>query len=288
MWLKWLLYIVAVMPISVLSQIRHYSAAFDNSQWQLVERPKIECHLAHDIPSYGRAIFSSYANKKLNMQFTLDMWQKPDSETYVKLMSLSPSWKANSSKYNDNWLSFNLKQYFDGELSKVKAWQVLNELNKGKQPTFFYKDWYDKVDNIAVTISVVNFSTNFTKFKKCIAELLPYSFDDIAFTVLGYKQGGSELTHYSKKQLAKINEYLTYDPKAELVLVNAYTDSFGGKNVNQKIANKRAQSVKAFFVNKGISVSKIKTNAHGERRHIDSNDHANGRRNNRRVVIQLN
>ena len=69
--------------------------------------------------------------------------------------------------------------------------------------------------------------------------------------------------------------------------MDAYTDSYGGRSVNQKVSDKRAESVKDFFVASGIPQDRIVTVGHGERRHVASNDDMDERARNRRVVIRI-
>ncbi|MCG9697049.1 OmpA family protein [Shewanella sp. Isolate11] len=266
-------------------ELRHYVASLEQSQWRLSDNTPISCKLEHDIPSYGKAIFASSAGKEHQLNFSLDMWVKPDEVTDAKLISLAPAWRPGISAKPITKLTY--QKYFSGEVPKKAAWSMLNELERGMQPTFYYADWYNRADKVAVGLSAVNFKRKYADFKSCLANLLPYSFEDIAFTVLTYEFGGAELTRYSKAQIAKVQEYLSYDPDVELVLVDAYTDSYGGRSINDKVSQERAKSVKNLFVSAGIPQERIHTMGHGERRHVASNGTIDERSRNRRVVIRL-
>ncbi|WP_220775220.1 flagellar protein MotY, partial [Shewanella glacialipiscicola] len=215
----------------------------------------------------------------------LDMWVKPDQVTQAKLMSKAPKWRPGV--VTKEITSLHYQKYFNGEVPKRAAWSMLAELSRGMEPTFYYADWYNESNKIAVGLSSANFGRKYTEFKACLAHLLPYSFDDIAFTVLNYNEGGTDLTHFSQQQLSRVQEYLAYDPLVELVLVDAYTDSYGGRSVNQKVSDERAESVKDFFVSSGIPQDRIVTVGHGERRHVASNDETDERARNRRVVVRI-
>ncbi|ABM25245.1 MULTISPECIES: flagellar protein MotY [Shewanella] len=285
MWRKLILVSILCVPATATAELRHYVASLNNSQWRVTENSPIVCRLEHDIPSYGKAIFTSEAGKQLNLNFTLDMWLKPDQVTQAQLISRSPQWRPGV--VSKEITSLRYQKYFNGEVPKRAAWSMLDELSRGMQPTFYYADWYNESTKIAVGLSSANFGRKYAEFKACLAHLLPYSFEDIAFTVLNYNEGGTDLTRFSKQQLTRVQEYLAYDPNVELVLVDAYTDSYGGRSVNQRVSDNRAESVKEFFLSSGIPQDRILTVGHGERRHVASNEDIDERARNRRVVIRI-
>jgi outer membrane protein OmpA-like peptidoglycan-associated protein len=116
---------------------------------------------------------------------------------------------------------------------------------------------------------------------------LPYSFDDIAYTVLAYKKNTAELTKYSERRLDMIGEYLKEDLDLELVLLDGYTDSYGGSYNNQQLSIKRAQEIKSYFSALGVDADRIEVTGHGEKRHSAPNDTRLDRAKNRRVVVRL-
>ena len=120
-----------------------------------------------------------------------------------------------------------------------------------------------------------------------MSNLLNYSFDDIAYTVLNYQSNSDKFTKASQRRIDMIREYLTLDPNLELVLVDAYSDSYGGRWSNLKLSARRAIKIRDYFVKNGIDASSIEANGYGEKRHIASNATTLGRGINRRVVIQL-
>ncbi|WP_417762519.1 flagellar protein MotY [Shewanella sp.] len=267
------------------AELRHYLATLEQSQWRVSTSSPLQCTLEHDIPAYGKAVFTSTSGKDLNLQFVLDMWQKPESVTNAKLLSKAPQWRPGV--MSRTITSLHYKKYFNGEVPKKTAWTMLNELQVGMQPTFYYTDWNDSQSEVAVGLSAVNFQQEYAQFRQCVSGLLPYSFDDIAFTVLNYKEGTSELTPYSRMQLKRLETYLQYDKNIELVLLDGYTDSYGSKSVNQRMSDKRVEDLKQLLVQQGLSEINIRTAGHGENRHVASNTTADQRTVNRRVVIRM-
>jgi len=116
---------------------------------------------------------------------------------------------------------------------------------------------------------------------------LPYTFEDIAFTILNYEKNSDELTPYSKRRLAMISDYLKADPQIDLALIDAYSDSAGSKWPNQQLSEKRAESVKKFFTDMGVDEKRVKVEGHGEKQHVATNETERGREVNRRVVISM-
>src|SRR5205823_4072962 len=65
------------------------------------------------------------------------------------------------------------------------------------------------------------------------------------------------------------------------------TDAVGGVEYNPKLSDRRAQSVKAFLVSKGVASSRLATKGQGKLQPIASNDTAVGRALNRRVEFLI-
>jgi OOP family OmpA-OmpF porin len=69
------------------------------------------------------------------------------------------------------------------------------------------------------------------------------------------------------------------------VVIEGHTDSVGSHGYNMKLSQRRADAVRDYMVQQGISASRIETAAYGETRPVASNDTAAGRAQNRRVDI---
>lgn len=86
-------------------------------------------------------------------------------------------------------------------------------------------------------------------------------------------------------------EFLLNDLKKEeqewSMTVIGHTDSTGGKEVNQRISERRAQSVANYFVERGIPYKKISILGKGENDPIESNETKLGREKNRRANVSI-
>jgi len=286
--LKTLFFINGILCSSAISaqyQLRQYSAPIENSTWLVSVNTPLQCSLEHQIPHFGRAVFRSVASKGLNLEFELQMLRLPDHYGLAEVLSMPPAWR--SGEPAKAVASMQLLKQYNGDLPKKTAWTLLTELEQGFSPTFYFSDWHSPYDKVAASINPVQFPPSYHQFNQCISNLLPYSFDDIAFTVLSYESGGDQLTRESQRRLAQIAEYLKYDEEIDYVEIQGYTDSYGGRWMNEQLSVKRAETVKQFFVTAGLSAEKVQVEGFGERRHVAPNDTALERQRNRRVVLQL-
>ena len=271
--------------LNTTAAMRQYTANQDNSNWNLVKTTRLQCQLNHEVPYYGEAIFSATASKNKDLLFNLDMVVRPDNYSIAGLKAVPPIWRAGLPARDI--ADMKLLRKFDGELGNKTAWEMLTELEKGYQPTFYYQDWQNSADKIAVGLSNINFKQAYWAFLQCRDELLPYSFEDISFTIMNYQPNTSKLTKSSKQRLDKIAEYLKYDTTIAAISIDSYTDSYGGRWNNLELSKKRAQAIKEYMVSLGIDETKVETQGFGEKRHVATNDNILGRDKNRRLVIQI-
>jgi len=82
------------------------------------------------------------------------------------------------------------------------------------------------------------------------------------------------------------------DYEGQGIIIVGHTDAKGSAEYNQGLSERRASSVKAWFVNAGIEQSLIKTQGLGETKPVAPNtkngqDFPEGRAQNRRVEVQV-
>ncbi|WP_109340025.1 flagellar protein MotY [Saliniradius amylolyticus] len=277
--------LTVLIALPVTAGVRHYSADINESQWQLTDSSRLQCRLEHNIPGYGDAMFTSRASKQLNLEFELDMLSLPSEYGAAAVYSAPPEWMPG--QMQRRLAEMPIRKQYNGDLPQKTAWTMLSELEKGYWPTIYYQDWYNRYDRVAVELNASNFIGEYQSFVRCVSSLLKFSFEDISYSVLQYKKNSDEFTRASEKKLSMIAQYLREDPGIELVLVDAYTDSWGGSWHNRELSKQRAQRVKRFFEENGIDSDRIETTAHGERRHIADNAREVTRAKNRRVVIRM-
>ncbi len=88
-------------------------------------------------------------------------------------------------------------------------------------------------------------------------------------------------------ELAKIANFMKDYPQVKGV-IEGHTDNSGGKAYNQKLSERRAQSVKNYIVNKfGIDGSRLGAKGYGFSKPVADNATSEGRQKNRRIVADF-
>ncbi|MCM2265139.1 MAG: OmpA family protein [Desulfuromonadales bacterium] len=96
-----------------------------------------------------------------------------------------------------------------------------------------------------------------------------------------------QVTPFHYRELDKAHAFIQKYPDHDIV-VEGHTDSRGGDDFNQKLSQRRAENVSKVLVEKyGVPASRISAKGFGESRPTSSNDTADGREQNRRVVISI-
>lgn len=266
-------------------QAVHFTVPVEDSDWHFLQQPRINCQLEQTIPGLGKVVFHSAAGKHKSLTMRLNLLDKPLANLTGTLYSQAPSWKPDVQKINLG--KFSILAQFDGEFSEKLSSQILKNLYQGNQALLVVNEKIEKPVFSSVMLSNVNFVQAYLDFKQCRANLLPFAFEDIAFTVLSYQSDSTRLTQDSYRRLDKIKQYLTFEPDVKLILLDGYTDSYGVRAENEQISLKRVAEIEAVFSGLGIDSERIIIDSHGETRHVASNDIDRRRALNRRVVIQL-
>jgi outer membrane protein OmpA-like peptidoglycan-associated protein len=270
---------------SIYASNKNYSASIDNSLWYISNSTPIQCTLEHPIPRYGQAHFEAKASKKINLDFILDSKRAMPKTRLITLKSVPPLWRPGSQSSTIGKVKFH--QQFDGYVTRQNAWVMLSELESGQYPTFYYQDWYNKDQVTSIGLSSINFTKSYDEFNNCIDQLLPYNFDDIAYSILKYNKNGIKLTPFSKKRLKMIGDYIKHDENISVILISGYSDSYGAKYRNFELSEQRATSVKEYLAQLGFGGEKIQVKGYGEKHHVADNRNVLGRMQNRRVVISI-
>ncbi len=99
-----------------------------------------------------------------------------------------------------------------------------------------------------------------------------------------FKTGSAYLAPDSLAILDEVAETLKRYPALQ-VEVAGYTDNRGAVDLNTRLSQARAESVKAYLVSKGVNGDNLGAKGYGPRDPIASNDSAEGRAQNRRVEM---
>lgn len=108
----------------------------------------------------------------------------------------------------------------------------------------------------------------------------------IAQEKLEFHTGSAVIKKESIESLTVLAGYLQKNPSINVSL-SGHTDNVGKPDKNMKLSIDRAESVKNFFVSKGVDATRISSAGFGDTRPIGANNTLSGRAVNRRVEIDL-
>ena len=100
-----------------------------------------------------------------------------------------------------------------------------------------------------------------------------------------FTTGGAIVTFKAYKPLNEVTDILKKYPTTALS-VEGHTDNTGSAAVNKILSQKRAESIKAYFVKQGIDAGRITATGYGSEQPIGDNKTAEGRAQNRRVEMK--
>jgi outer membrane protein OmpA-like peptidoglycan-associated protein len=101
-----------------------------------------------------------------------------------------------------------------------------------------------------------------------------------------FPTNGTTLNTSERQTLSGFASNLISNPETN-VQIFGYTDNTGTMAVNERVANGRADAVRTFLVNSGVSGSRITAEGIPMADYVASNETAEGRAQNRRVEIYI-
>ena len=108
----------------------------------------------------------------------------------------------------------------------------------------------------------------------------------LAFDNLQFKTSKAIILESSFESLEGLAQYLIDNPDFRITIAG-HTDSQGKAQTNLILSKKRAEAVRDFLVQRGVSTERIIVQFFGEERPVDTNDTPEGRQNNRRVEMEI-
>jgi outer membrane protein OmpA-like peptidoglycan-associated protein len=99
-----------------------------------------------------------------------------------------------------------------------------------------------------------------------------------------FDTGKFSLKPGAREKLAKVAGILLAYPGLNIE-VGGYTDNIGGDEMNQKLSENRAGSVRDYLVQQGVATNSVSAKGFGNTLPVASNDNSAGRQQNRRVEL---
>ncbi|TQV75294.1 OmpA family protein [Aliikangiella marina] len=278
--------LIASSSCYVSASFKKFEAPMGESSWQFLGNP-LSCQLNHSIPMYGDANFKKVAGKGEKLGFKLGYKRQPIRNVKVAdVRAISPAWQPMQSSRELGKIEIKSgKHIFQSE--ELATWRLLNELEVGRFPTFYYQDFSDIEDQVSVSLSSVGFKAEYDKFLDCLASLVPYKINELTKLTLMFDFDRASIRERYKSKLHALAQYIKYDESVEVVFVSGYTDSKGSRYYNEKLAQRRIDSTLKILKLDGVPDNRFRTIAVGEKQPVASNRTASGRAKNRRVYIRI-
>lgn len=105
-------------------------------------------------------------------------------------------------------------------------------------------------------------------------------------TRIKFKPGSDTLNRIGENAMLKVFETIK-DYKKAKIIIEAHTDNIGDSTANMELSQKRALSVKAYLVNRGINAVNITAVGFGGTKPVADNSTEEGQSENRRVAIKV-
>jgi outer membrane protein OmpA-like peptidoglycan-associated protein len=99
-----------------------------------------------------------------------------------------------------------------------------------------------------------------------------------------FDTGAYSLKPGAREKLSKVSGILIAYPTLT-IQVGGYTDNVGGDEMNQKLSENRASSVRDYMVEQGVAANSVTARGFGNSQPVATNDNASGRQENRRVEL---
>ena len=101
-----------------------------------------------------------------------------------------------------------------------------------------------------------------------------------------FQTGKYELKPEARERLAKVSGILLAYPTLK-ISIEGHTDAVGTDDYNQRLSEQRAEAVRDYFVQQGVTENTVTTRGFGRTQPIAANDTPDGRQRNRRVELVL-
>jgi outer membrane protein OmpA-like peptidoglycan-associated protein len=102
-----------------------------------------------------------------------------------------------------------------------------------------------------------------------------------------FQTNSAEILPDSNALLEEVVDTILRNPQVRHVDVQGHTDDVGGREYNQGLSQRRAESVRAFLIQNGVPAEKLESHGHGMDRPLVPNITAGNRARNRRVEFHI-
>lgn len=267
-----------VAPLGVHVQAQTFTTGFNDAQWKL-QTGHFACGLSQDIPGYGQAYFGKRAGVAGFFEFRNAKKNFPAGQ--VKLEAVPPQWRNDLAPQALMTLTANPKLQLNGEQMKSLA----GALESGTNVVF--SSTAGDGSSLRVILDARHFAAKYTGFNQCVANIIPYTFDQLSRSIIYYAADAQALSPAAKAQLDKIVRYAKADNKVLGVLVDSHSDKQDTPEAAEQISQRQAELVTDYLLDKGLPAAFITARWHGDKFPIADNSQKAGQAKNRRITLRL-
>jgi outer membrane protein OmpA-like peptidoglycan-associated protein len=279
-------FLVALLAafLAIGAQARSFGAGWEESEWSVNDGP-FGCALVHKVPGFGQVSLSRKAGGEELLQLR-QQGKEGFPAGAIHVQAVPPPWRS-------DLMPVNLGLFNQGaalaslQFTAGQAPMLLNQLEKGLQLVFSATQQVADKQVFRVLVSPKNFTPAYKRYRTCVTQLIPFSFEQMARTTLYYQKDATELSVSSKTQLDKVARYTQADKQVLGVIVDAHSDTRTSAEQSQEVSRVQADLVTHYLVGKGLPVDMIISRWHGDKYPAATNGDEPGRAKNRRVTLRL-
>lgn len=258
-----------------------FQTPLEHVKWT-VEGDRFECRLTQPVKGFGQGEFVRRAGE--NPIFTLHAQERWLSRGSAVLLAAAAPWRAAQGDISLGSVIINADN--NGlQTSQLQAGRLLTALLEGRGPLIRHRT--QQGEALEVRIIPAHFSDAYQRYLDCTASLLPYNFEQIKQTRIGFRDENMTLSDSAQGRLKLIVDFLKEDPTVNRIELDGHSDSWGNRLSNREVSRRRALTVKQFFIDQGVPEEQIVVRFHGERYPLKPNNTAANRELNRRVNVVL-
>lgn len=238
-----------------------FVAPIDQAHWQ-VQRSPLACRLSQTVPRFGEATFETVGGGR--QRFQLSAKKNPLAGGPSQLMAVAPNWNAKRQP-----MMLGTIDIADGgeplQLDAEPVTKLLDSLNAGLMPTFIRPLAENSSKSASVALSPINFRPAYRQYNECIAQLLPFTFDDVKHTVIEFPLEQSELSVAAQKKIDFLLRYIALDRSVTHFEIRGVSNDKPRRLENLQLAKLRVQQVSEYLMRRGIDAKAIDSSYRGER-----------------------
>lgn len=247
------------------------------------------CQLSHQIEGFGVWKLSHQSSRTETAVLVMDKSQAAKKNLHLpatryKITTAPPSWKP---QQVPQALGEITQARVDADLVFPAAilTKLLQNLDKS---TAVMLSAQNAKPAIRIQLQPYQFKEAYKEYKSCIAQLIPFTFDQITRNTLYYQVEDKELSGANKIILDKIVRYAKAEPSRILgVLIDGHSDTQADAAAAETLSKTHADWVAAYLKEKGIAEDKLVVRAHGDKYPVASNFLLKERGKNRRITVRL-